>query len=214
MIELLRKWLNGARDYASGVAIYGQLGENAALKNVLLKGRTEYLQQRLESELDAIYDQLNERPVEASSEPLRQKPRNPALEDSAEQKATQLYKSMMNDRAVLFSLARQSLYIDPNQQDMVDQRRQLAIRVCEQNYAVSKAYEELDHIRSYGVLPGAAPNDQDPVPDGLVKSTIDNIRKNLSKMRRREPTPQRVALIQQHEQKLAMLLNRWQKMNE
>lgn len=211
MVEQLRNWLNGSRDYATGVAIYGQLGDNAALKTVLQKGRTEYLQQRLESELDAIYDIVHAAPITILPSTPRPYNLNPVLENAADQTASQLYKKMMNDRAVLFSLARQSLLTDANQPDLVDQRRQLAISICEQNYAVSKAYEQLDHIRRYGVLPGDAPAEEAPVPDAQVKSTIDNIRKNLSKMRQREQTPERVALIQQHEQHLQILLERWQK---
>lgn len=222
MKEQLRNWLNGDRNFQTGAALYCMLGENEAMKKLLKKGKTDYLQERLEQELDQLYDQLFSGPPPSLSGPPPlipsgpAIPKNQALEEVCNNKATRLYKQMMNDRAILFSLAKTEIHEDPNTPDLIEQRRILALAVCEQNYAVSKAYDELDHVRKYGVLTNSSDsstNEIPEVPDHLLKHHINNLRKNLGKIRKREQTPERLTLIQKHEQELKELINRWDKLS-
>lgn len=54
MLEQLRNWLNGPREYTSGVLLYLHLGDNEALKHLLKKSKNDYNVKRLQQELLAI----------------------------------------------------------------------------------------------------------------------------------------------------------------
>ena len=122
----------------------------------------------------------------------------------------------MNKRAMLFALCQTDGWEDENEPGKVAVRGKIALDIL--NYhekVVVPAYDKLDHVRATGQLPKATSpaqieeQDYDLLPDHMVKQTIDNLRKNLSKMRRREQTPERIALIEKHEASLEKLLQRW-----
>ena len=44
----IKDWLNGGRDYTTGVMLYRCYGDNKAIKDMLAQGRSDYRQRRLE----------------------------------------------------------------------------------------------------------------------------------------------------------------------
>ncbi|HVW99476.1 MAG TPA: hypothetical protein VHA52_03410, partial [Candidatus Babeliaceae bacterium] len=58
MLEQIRAWLNGSRDYFKGVALYMEANKNVAILEVLQLGPNEYRKKRLYKELHDIYEQL------------------------------------------------------------------------------------------------------------------------------------------------------------
>ena len=55
-MENLRTWLNGCRDYTSGVALYNEYGQDPMLKRMLAEAETDFKRKRLEKALEEIWD--------------------------------------------------------------------------------------------------------------------------------------------------------------
>ncbi len=234
MLETLRAWLNGKKEYFTGVAIYAQLGDNSKLLEVLKKGATPFTTKRLGEELLAICNQLKEKnnvtPTSTGNgkSPLITNrtfektfesksdvhPRNATLYESCKKEADLAYKKVMNTRAVLFASIH-SLE-DPNTPEKIKERAKQAIDIVEGFKHVSQLYDDADHVRVHGYLPGTDSGDKeteyDATPNHLVKQSLDNLRKNYNKMKKREATPVRVAMLQQHEKNIAKLEGRWSKL--
>lgn len=248
MLEFLRAWLNGKKDYNSGVILYNQLGDNAALKKLLLHGPTDYNRARLQKELLQICNELKSkqndsvipaaphsaradtasvRPEsklpqdslrrdtynEVPSEKQQSEPVNHELYDATKLQADKLYKSVMNDRAVLFSLANSIDHTDPNTEVRISGRAKLALSVVTGFQQASALYEKAQYVKEHGRLPcednTSEENEYDHLPEHLVKQTLDNLRKNLGKMKKREQTPERIALQQKHESNIEKLSKKW-----
>lgn len=238
MVERLTKWFNSGKDYFKGVVLYSHAEHDAALLRLFKNGPSPYNRQRLEKELQAKLQQLQTNaslkaqgnPIQirnvvlkeaAPTYPLQKPavitvddvPENNELYNAAKAAADKEYKRIMNMRAELFALARQDDFTDPNSPDRVAQRRQLALDVVKGFNDVSLLYEKADYIKNTGRIPDyELPEEKmDPmlIPDSLVKQVLDNTRKNYNKMKKREQTPERILLQQQHEKTISILSERW-----
>ena len=220
MLDLLRSWFNGSRDYHHGVKLFHILSDDPSLKSFFSNNASDYTARRLHEEMEKLYNKLKQPElsiIEVRPMPQAEKlveacvvSKNPDLEQVCDQKALQLYKQMMNDRAILFNLTKVEGWDDVNKPDLVEQRRVLALQICSRNYEVSQAYTELEHVRLHGTLPSEEqPESEKEISDLQLKRTIDNLRTSLSKLRKREQTPERVAIIQKHQGNLDSLLLRW-----
>ncbi len=122
----------------------------------------------------------------------------------------------MNKRAALFALVRSvPAHEDINQPARVDQRGPLALEILHLAKIADKAYDQLAYVRANGKLPFDEISVVDEyafVKDCDLKHTINNIRKNLSKQKQRDKTPERVERIGKHEKSLAYLVQRWEKL--
>jgi ribosome-binding ATPase YchF (GTP1/OBG family) len=120
----------------------------------------------------------------------------------------------MNLRAVAFSLATVEGFEDVNRPDLVAKRSPIVVDAVIKYQRASKLYDIAKYVHDHGRLPNEdAEHDEatemDAVPDELVKSTLDNLRKNYNKMKKREQTPERVALLQKHVTNIKKLEARW-----
>lgn len=229
MLDILRAWLNGNRNYFTGVVLYSQLGDDKDLLAVLEKGPNDFRVRRLQEELLNICNQLknvNTQPRLRSDLPGKSMPQhkgldqvgpapaNPDLYAACKAEADHLYKKVMNDRAVLFSLARESDFADPNLPEKIKAREKLAIDVVTGFQKVSRLYDRADYVAKTGRLPeddDSSENEieQENIPDSLVKQQLDNARKAFSKLKNKEATPARVALMQKHEINIKKLEEKW-----
>lgn len=231
MLLTLQKWFNGKQEYYTGVALYSQLmHHDARLLELFKKGPTEFTRKKLGEELLSHYTRLNaQKALESQGSLLGVKAvkmkssgeipsengvenKNPELYRVCKEKADQLYKETMNLRAELFALGRPDDYTDLNTPDKIEQRSKLAIDIVTKYQQVSKLYDEADHVRIYGKLPyqeAAEENEYDALPDHLVKQTLDNLRKNYNKMKKRPQTPERTSLLQKHKANIEKLEARW-----
>lgn len=230
MLETLRAWLNGTREYNAGVAIYSQVGTNEKLLDVLKKGPNDFRVKRLQEELLDICNQLkkengtgtvlqspqqtNENKVveKGNRQENRVHPCNETLYAACKLEADQLYKKVMNDRAILFKLTECEKFEDPNLAHKVQDRVKLALDVVTGHQAVSQLYDKADFVKQHGHLPdtGEDPEEEyDHLPDHLVKLRLDNIRKAYNKLKKKEPNPERIALLQKHESNIEKLETKW-----
>lgn len=244
MLETVRAWLNGNRDYYAGVVIYQQVKGNTALYALFQKGKTDYTKQRLEKELRLCFDELklkdgqltnilssdkgvsvnttthrisheqDSKIVTASAANNRSEQNEESLlYTSAKKSADKQYKALMNKRAQLFALAAVDDFSDVNLPDKIAARQTLAINVVIGYQKVSQLYDKADYVLKHGTLP----NDGEPeeeadynsIPEELVKQALDNKRKALNKLKKREQTPERIALQALHSTHIKTLEKRW-----
>lgn len=239
MLDKLRTWLNGNREYYSGVTLYASVGTNKDLLLLFQKGQNDFREKRLHEELLLICKQLkNANATNTTSEPdksgtasksdnkshtLGQNnsdkkrtesvlPVNEELYNTCKATADKHYKEVMNKRAVLFSLARLETTEDPNTEERINARSLLSVQVVNGYKNVSQLYEQADFVKMHGYLPDQSDTDENEyehLPNELVKQTLDNLRKNYNKIKSREQTPDRVALLQKHKSNIEKLESKW-----
>lgn len=258
MLEMLRTWLNGAREYNAGVLLYEQCDHSADLLEMFKKGINDFRKRRLQEELLIICKKLKgeqkntERDIlratdsrentggiiptnigsdtDSDSQGLLRKggeilrpcgrqdvstnipPVNAALFNAAKLVADKRFKQVMNERAVLFSMIDNNSLEDPNTAERISARCKMAINVVRGYQAVSKLYDDAEFVKANGKLPYAddsAGGEYDNLPDDLVKQKLDNLRKNYNKIKDREQTPERIALLQKHKSNIEKLEARW-----
>lgn len=222
MFELLRDWLNSRdKNYYKGVLIFSQLSNDAALVQLFQKSKTDYKEKRLLKELNKLYDALKPshlKPLVLQKIETVHTPTPPALPvnselyNSCRAEALKVYKQAMNMRARLFALSSVEEFEDPNLPGSVEARSKLAVEVVVQFNRASALFDRADYVKEHGHLPYNETEENtnyDALPDHLVKPTLDNLRKNVSKLKRKEPTPERIEKIQQHSLHIEKLLTRW-----
>ncbi|MBN8833768.1 MAG: hypothetical protein BGO53_08865 [Sphingobacteriales bacterium 39-19] len=232
MLEAIRLWLNSQRQYLPGIILAGQFCKLPIL-DLLRKGESPRNRERLEK---IMWDELN-RLKEGRPQGIATAPPAPAkniklpnpepvskpvhigspIYDAAKLEADKMYRQVMADRAVLFNKASCEAYEDPNTPDRVKSRSKLALDVVEGYRKASALYEKADYIARTGSVPNTEETHEEDyaaLPDIRLKPTISNIQKNLSKLRKREATPERLALIAAHEANLKKLEERWRSLNK
>lgn len=235
MLEKLRTWLNGKRDYAQGATLYVIYGTNAGHKALFLRGYSPFSYKMMQDELMRIYKSSaqqpaapviisakEEKPVIASERKMvfvpdahpETAPLSSEISElytAAKKRADIAYKNVMNKRAELFLLTKINGEYDINRPDLVEQRRKLAIEVVAGFQQVSHLYEVAGRVKNGDTsdLIEKEENEYDGIPDHLVKVSLDNLLKNYNKLIKREQTPERIALIQQHKMNIVKLEEKW-----
>jgi hypothetical protein len=242
MFQVIRNWLNSDREYFTGVALCVQFCNNGKMIALLKSACNDRNKVRLHDIMMQEYTRLKPfEPKE--SFPLVKKaaagkfprefqedPQEPALVvvthetspvyQAAIKEADKAYKQVMSVRAILLDKAKinwdNADDLDPNRPELVAQRSKLAIEVVTGYNRASQLYDKADFV----LLNGRLPNDDTlneeeyaSLPDHLVKHEISNIQKNISKLRAREQTPERIALIIKHETNLQKLTEKWRTLN-
>jgi hypothetical protein len=136
---------------------------------------------------------------------------NTALYEAARNEALIVYKETMNKRALLFNMV-PSDYTEPNKGDLVLARQPLALEVLRGSIEYSKLFDKADYVKKHGKLPEAYDSEDDGIAelqDHEVKQALDNARKAFNKLKGREQTAERVALMQKHQDKILKLEERW-----
>ena len=225
MHRVIQLWFNGKRDYFTGLALLHKAGGDADLVNTLRMGITPYNTQRLHNCLQELMDEmapddLPKKIIVKKATPVIELPpadakaENAPLYDVTIAEAHNAYKEAMNLRSELFALCRVEGWEDPNMPNQVQIRSKLAVDVVvKYNYA-SKLYDKADHVRKTGRLPNdEVPNeaveDYTDLPPAMVKQTLDNLRKNFNKIKKRPVTAERTALMQKHEANIKILEEKW-----
>ncbi len=234
MLDTIISWLNGTRDYNMGAAIYNVVGENHAFKKLFSTGYTLYNNFKLQEELQSICNKLKASSKQShtiavgSKYNLEEKKftkttenSNPELYEVQKNSTNKFYKEVMNKRAVLFSMVPDDQYTNYNTPDLIKAREQLCLEIVEGYNNVSKDYDKLDFIKANGHLPelnNAVKEDVEAFVNNLsdfeVKPMLDNARKAKNKLVIKEQTPERLSLIQAHQQKIILLEKRWHSLQQ
>ena len=229
MDKQLTAWLNSAtRNYKEGVELYQRHGNDAYMLRYFLTGNTRASTEKLFESLKAIYyakkhstpgnEKHKTGAWEADKISLAQDSKqveesktgvvlNTELETICKAEADKHFKELMNVRAKLF----QYCSIEPdgreNNEDEVRLREIYVMELLKLQPEHHEAYEKLRHVKQHGKLPDAAPVAQEEIPTDplkLEKARV-NLMKNISKLRKKEATAERVQLLQEHEAKLKLI---------
>ena len=137
---------------------------------------------------------------------------NPELYGACKLTADIAYKEAMNKRAVVFSMIPENTYEDHNRQDLVASRKDLCLEVVRKYNRASELYDQASHVKIFGKLPVTEQPDvaeEIRLKDIEIKPALDNARKAYNKLKGREATPERVALMQKHEGNIKKLEAQW-----
>ena len=230
MMEAVRAWLNGKRDYFTGVSIFKKFCSDDRLIRLLSAGENTYNKERLLEEIMIIWNKIKDE--EERPEPVEIKileiditaaPPEITVENSnqlfekAHREAMKIYKLCMNKRAVLFQLTEVEDWQEVNTAERIANRSRLAIEVVELFNQASSMFSIADYIKKYNRMPqDAALDTQDMfvnLPEALIKPTLDNARKALNKLKGKEPTSDRLKLMQKHLDNIKILENKWHSYN-
>jgi hypothetical protein len=230
MLQHLQAWLSGKRSYWYGVVLYTYTGDSLQLLNLFKKGESIASLKRLTIELQAIYEAMlsaaagnaegdiiaavNTSPALPNKDSgATEEPANKELYTACKTAADNKYKEVMNIRAELFAMSRSTAFDDVNTPDKIEKRAPLAIAVVTGYQEASRLYDVADYVKQHGVLPAGSSLPEETncenIPDHLVKQSLDNLRKNVNKMKKRTQTPDRVALLQKHQGNIEKLIIRW-----
>lgn len=223
MYDRLCAWLNGKKDYWIGVTIYRWYHPEAAIIPMLLKGPTAFTTKYITDALWAVYrQQKNAGKPEIKAEATPDKPQEPdtakapaadyshtELYQSAREEANRQYKEIMNTRALLFSKVRDPHFIgDHNREDLVKERRPLALAIVKGNKLYTDLYDKADYIRTTGQMPSFPVDQQEEEPDLSAMTDPElahfqeNTRKNLSKVKKLKPSPEILNRLQKLEDRM------------
>lgn len=127
---------------------------------------------------------------------------NPVLEASAADAANRIYKELMNLRTRLFyNNCKIEAERYENNDDQVAIRKQYVLEILDLQPRVHNAYAVLRHVKKHGVMPEPSVSPEDKsftIPNNpieLEKFRV-NLLKRLSRQKKLEQTPDRVAYIQ------------------
>lgn len=234
MIEVIRIWLNGKREYFPGLAIAMQFHKNNAILDVMRKADNARNKERLLTIMQEEFTRLSTlqqnagvpipkkvkspvRPVASYQVPATDQPEvNPIHLQSpvylaAKEEADKAYRQAMNLRAVLFNKANVEGWEDPNTPERVKDRCKLAIDVVIAYREASRLYDKADRILQSGSVPApeeALEEDYQALPDALAYKQLSNARKALSKLKQKQklnPTADRLALMEKHQANILKL---------
>jgi hypothetical protein len=185
-MDLIKAWLNGNRNYLTGVKLYLQHGDDDLLKKLFTAEKeTSYKRQQLEEELKAICNKVNGDPpgdhtvdeVPAKSITTKSWPYE-SCRDEVEKtlRANWLikFKEMQDLRSQLLLLG-----------DM-DARCEAAFRILRLDRESDDYYFQRDYYRKYGKLPDQhiTPYVQDPLVMGVrIQSLKRYIRREGEKLK-------------------------------
>lgn len=244
MHSLVSKWLNGNQEYHTGVALAKICKADAELCSFLNKGPNDLSRKKLKEWLMQYCERTktNDHGTDSSTldngfsrnQQEKRPERNPDRTTDAKEtittqadysqttlylackkQADDLYKQMMNKRAVMFAGVDSLLpHEDANRPDLLANREKDCLELVIMSQKVSKLYDRADYVLLHGKLPYTEAEELetnlDGIPDLQVKPMLDNLRKSLSKLRKRVQTPERIELIRVNTEKLNRLEARWQ----
>lgn len=225
MDKELLQWLNAPKkNYKQGVSILHRLGKDAKLNQALLnEGESKSNSEKLFDALRQIFYELKGIKATVAIAPTHTTPttptlpstpvepvvKNPELEKATKSEADKLYKQLANTRAVLFALCPKEKQLNENNAEAVKQREALALDVLELQTDVDIAYNRYRYVCEHGKLPEQVSDaDQSaelPTNPILLERKRVNLIKSINKLKAKEATPERVALLQKLSETLKLV---------
>ena len=195
MQRSLQRWAANGKDYWQGVYLYSNLADHdPALLKAFKTRRTDEREKQLIFLLSSLIDQSYTEEPKAEPTPAAEL-KAPDVYAACKSAADAAYKEVMNARAVLFNLSQKNRPTDEEK----EQRRVLALQVIKGWKELTELYDKAAYVKEHGRLPTtnekSSKNNNEAVPDFMVYCQLDNLRKNISKLKKRPPTPERLQLI-------------------
>ena len=221
-IETLRSWLNGSRDYRTGVVLFQEWCTDLKRLQVLAKyhnkRNAEWLADEIRAEFDRLKESAGSTSKPAKKTPVRfkepdQQKHNPLYEE-CRQEAIKAYKLVMRKRSKLLELTEAE---DVNNTLLIERRAPLALEIIKEWIRVSSLFERADFVKAHGKLPdGVNLETQEDfafIADSDIPATLIRLKNNLRKTRSRPVSEQRLKRIAELEDQIKKLQQKWDSLN-
>ncbi|WP_079473271.1 hypothetical protein [Chitinophaga ginsengisegetis] len=145
MNEVIRIWLNGAKNYQAGVALYSRYGTSDDLKSFFSSGCTPYRETRLLKELtDMVTPSEKEDPVDTEMT---------TAEPPAAVEITDPVLSKIHEEKVLLHKQKDALRYNLSRYTSDRERGIAAHRILQYRREISAVWEREQYYRQHGHLP-------------------------------------------------------------
>jgi hypothetical protein len=198
-MELIHNWLNGAKHFAVGRAIYKALGSDAALNDMFSLGYSDYNQLTLERELRAIVEPHNTRQLPCErDETLEMKPPAPEIKDPM---LEAIYEEWKPQYMKMNYLRHELDQFEGTSEVLANIRRPIATEILMIEKKLTKQWADSDYYKEFGHLPNL-PEREFPIPENpvelanLISNCKRNIRRNRQKMEQGEAPTEYMPLVQ------------------
>ena len=156
-MQPIKDWLNGKRDYAAGVALYMQYGDDPAMKSLFKEYRTSFKEKKLVELLkgllitvgavkEAVVEKSEKIKTETHGWPEKMTRELQALKDTWQP----LYKEMMNLTARLYDVA----LLGKQDKNKEIEAGQMSHRILDLRDQIREIYSDRDHYIKHGCFPG------------------------------------------------------------
>ncbi|MFC4230564.1 hypothetical protein ACFOW1_01590 [Parasediminibacterium paludis] len=173
-MKLVTNWLNGARNYHVGVAIYKSLGSDKHVLHLLQGPKTPVAENAL---LQAMQQLLTKPAPAPAASPLAEMPSNTddvvlkALHD----KWLHPYKEMQHLRSLLHK------YGNANTEEAINYRKPIAFQILALEQRIMKVWAERAYYLEHGTLPEIKPPIQEVIPSDPLQlaNLISNCKRDI-----------------------------------
>lgn len=217
----LTAWLNSKRNFKEGVQIYLKYGDNKQFVQLLLDGETQFTRTNLFENLKTIYYALKNGTTQADPVVKKQQaeaatpivthtdqtqapipaptpqPQKGELYNACKRDAGKLYKELMNLRAQLFALCDVNDRKMDDAPDLIQQRQDFVLQLMDLQYETDQAYAKLRNVEEHGTLPTITEATPEEIPTNpiLLLTFKKNLVSGINKLKKKEQTPERIALL-------------------
>lgn len=219
-MEDVRNWLNGSKDYQTGIQLYLKYGDNDLLKRLLTQeGHSEYkftrlvnaLQQMLLTKKDPAKKETPAKAVQLvtpKKETIKEIPieknwseKKDTVEQSLFLQWKQTYSEMMNLCARVGELSKEAS--EKNDKSKIDEAGRMALKILDLDDQCDRLYSDRDFYKANGRLP----DEENPIEISLDSTLWHKKLQNHERYARKfngriekDPTDTAAALLMQKHQ--------------
>lgn len=204
----IMQWLSGNRDYALGVALYKEYGDNAALKTMFATTQTAFSAKKLAASLTAIADALRQSAELAAKERETQ---------SLQKTIARIDQSLDNETVIALDKQAKSQYAQAaflhgqlRHAPTDEQRKTLAFQILDLFEAVSQGFERVDYYKEFGHLP-PPPSEEEQELQSLDRAVLEKMRRNIianiSHARAGRRRAENIPILEQRKEMIERILN-------
>ncbi|SFC71276.1 hypothetical protein SAMN05421780_108190 [Flexibacter flexilis DSM 6793] len=171
----IEQWLASGRDYALGVALYQQYGNNAALLS-LFATPSNFAHKKLVEALSGIAETLRQ-----AAKSAQQARETQAIQNSV----AHLSQSLDNETVISIDKQAKSQYAQASflhgqlrYASNDEERKALAFQILELFDSLSQGFETVDYYKEFGHLP-PPPSHEEQQLQALDRAVLEKMRRNL-----------------------------------
>lgn len=211
-VKDLAAWLNKPSDIQEGIRLYSVYLPN---EQVPLLNRTPNVQQFLFEKLRAVYYDIkgithkHKTPAEEVASAILPKAekeketRNIELEKATKEAADKLYKEFARLKAQLFMMVPSTAQGKENKPDAIAMRAPYVEQMMKLQPVMDEAYNTYRYVCEHGKLPTPPSSRKRRITNAYELSiALATEIKNFSKLKNKDTTPERLALIQTKESRI------------
>jgi hypothetical protein len=178
-MDSIRDWLNGNRDYATGVVLYNLYGDNDAVKQMLAQGATDYRKGKLVEHLQAVLQTAKPVTIQIAKVPKTVYVKRENTPDARVPEEQDAYRKEWLPLFMEMNNLRHKLRLMPTDEERCD----AAFEVLRLQKECMKIWAKRDYELQYGKQPEVK-NTGGAVPTNELKAQQLNLRTYVTKYKK------------------------------